>query len=251
MPTVSENRDRAWSRSRLLVLTESLAELVEGEHGPFDVDDVILFGKYKNKRGRIISFGVNHKGQVTIEVEPIPKGRKKNKILGLYKIWTMPQPEPEPQPELESVQRLREYGPPDEWSGSVAAFLGSEGRRELQQTWDGLTKAEQTKVRQEWDEGWENEAAPRRVRRRKAGSGQRKMTKICPKGMNMMGGRCIRVQAGKRAKTRRMKKRWGRTGGATKSKRKSSRMRRRYGSIETLGNLIAEGRTLLDNHDPT
>ena len=195
MPTVSENSDRAWSRSRLFVLTESLAELVEGEHGPFDVDDVILFGKYKNKRGRIISFGVNHKGQVTIEVEPIPKGRKKNKILGLYKIWTMPQPEPEP--ELDA------------------------------------------------------EAAPRRVRRRKAGSGQRKMTKICPKGMNMTGGRCIRVQAGKRAKTRRMKKRWGRTGGATKSKRKSSRMRRRYGSIETLGNLIAEGRTLLDNHDPT
>lgn len=60
-------------------------------HGPFDIGDVILFGKYKNKRGRIMSFGTNPKGQVTVEVEPIPKGRKKNKVMGLYKIWTLPQ----------------------------------------------------------------------------------------------------------------------------------------------------------------
>jgi len=57
---------------------------------PFNVGDVVLFGKYKNKRGKIVSFGTNHKGQATVEIEPIPKGRKSNKTLGLYKIWTMP-----------------------------------------------------------------------------------------------------------------------------------------------------------------
>jgi hypothetical protein len=162
--------------------------LLEDE-GPFAVGDVVLFGKYKNKRGRVISFGTNHKGQSTVEIEPIPKGRKKNRVLGLYKIWTVPAPEPEP----------------------------------------------------------EAEAAPRRTRRRRAGSGQRRMSRQCPKGMNMKGGRCVRVPAGKRAKVRRQKKKWGRTGSATKSRKKSARMRRRYSSVEALGNLIAEARSILDN----
>lgn len=57
--------------------------------GPFKVGDEIFFGKYKNKRGRIISFGENHKNQITVEIEPIPKGRKQNKTLSLFKIWTI------------------------------------------------------------------------------------------------------------------------------------------------------------------
>jgi hypothetical protein len=61
------------------------------KHGPFEVGSVVLYGKYKRARGKIISFGTNPKGQVTVEIEPIPKGRKKNRILGLYKIWTLPQ----------------------------------------------------------------------------------------------------------------------------------------------------------------
>lgn len=55
----------------------------------FNVGDLILFGKYKNKRGKIIGFGVNDKGQPTVEIEPIPKGRKKNKVMGLFKIWNL------------------------------------------------------------------------------------------------------------------------------------------------------------------
>jgi hypothetical protein len=54
----------------------------------FEVGDIILYGKYKNKKGKLVSFGKNDKGQPTIEIEPIPKGRKKNKVMGLYKIWT-------------------------------------------------------------------------------------------------------------------------------------------------------------------
>ena len=52
----------------------------------FEVGDIITFGKY-NKKGRIVSFDENDKGQPTVEIEPIPKGRKQNKTMGLFKIW--------------------------------------------------------------------------------------------------------------------------------------------------------------------
>lgn len=55
--------------------------------GYFRVGDILLYGKYKNKRGILKSFGVDKWGNPTIEVEPIPKGRKQNKIFGLYKVW--------------------------------------------------------------------------------------------------------------------------------------------------------------------
>jgi len=42
---------------------------------PFKVGDEILYGKYKNKKGRIIRFGRNPKGQMTVEIEPIPGDR--------------------------------------------------------------------------------------------------------------------------------------------------------------------------------
>jgi hypothetical protein len=58
----------------------------------FEVGDKILYGKYKNKKGRIIAFGKDHKGNPTVEIEPIPKGRKKNKVFGLFKIWKDPPP---------------------------------------------------------------------------------------------------------------------------------------------------------------
>lgn len=53
----------------------------------FSVGDIILFGKYKNKRGKIVGFGVNERGEPTVEIEPIPKGRKQNKVFGLFNIW--------------------------------------------------------------------------------------------------------------------------------------------------------------------
>lgn len=62
----------------------------------FKVGDPILFGKYKNKRGIIIRVFEDEKGHPSIEVEPVPKGRKKNRIMGLYKIWHDPDP-PEPE----------------------------------------------------------------------------------------------------------------------------------------------------------
>lgn len=55
----------------------------------FNVGDMIAYGKYKNKKGRIVRFDTNDKGQPIVEIEPIPKGRKKNKVMGLFKIWNL------------------------------------------------------------------------------------------------------------------------------------------------------------------
>jgi hypothetical protein len=53
----------------------------------FNLGDVVLYGRWKNHRGRVVSFGQDKHGNPTIEIEPIPKGRKQNKLMGLYKIW--------------------------------------------------------------------------------------------------------------------------------------------------------------------
>ena len=53
----------------------------------FKIGDIVLMGKYKNKRGAVVGFGQDTWGNPTVEVEPIPKGRKQNRIIGLYKIW--------------------------------------------------------------------------------------------------------------------------------------------------------------------
>jgi hypothetical protein len=48
---------------------------------------IVLYGKYKNHRGKIVAIGKDKWGNPTIEIEPIPKGRKKNKVMGLFKVW--------------------------------------------------------------------------------------------------------------------------------------------------------------------
>ena len=53
----------------------------------FSVGDEILFGKYKNKRGKIVRLFEDERGISSVEIEPTPKGRKKNRVIGLYKIW--------------------------------------------------------------------------------------------------------------------------------------------------------------------
>lgn len=64
-----------------------VARFIEATRGYFEVGDIVLYGKYKNHHGKIVAFGADKWGNPTIEVEPIPKGRKQNKIIGLYKIW--------------------------------------------------------------------------------------------------------------------------------------------------------------------
>ena len=57
----------------------------------FQPGEIILYGKYKNKKGRIVALSTDERGHPTIEIEPIPKGRKQNKVMGLYKIWKTPE----------------------------------------------------------------------------------------------------------------------------------------------------------------
>jgi hypothetical protein len=55
--------------------------------GYFSPGVKVLYGKYKNKKGIVKGFGSDKWGNPTIEIEPIPKGRKQNVIVGLFKIW--------------------------------------------------------------------------------------------------------------------------------------------------------------------
>jgi len=53
----------------------------------FSPGDIVLYGKYKNHRGRILGFGQDKWGNPTVTVEPIPLGRKQPKTFGLFKLW--------------------------------------------------------------------------------------------------------------------------------------------------------------------
>jgi len=74
---------RAFSVSRLAM---RIALRVTREASYLDVGDIVAFGKYKNKKGRIVKFGTDEKGDPTVEIEPLPKGRKQNQVLKLFKI---------------------------------------------------------------------------------------------------------------------------------------------------------------------
>ena len=66
-------------------IAECLAKAAASAY--FKIGDIVLMGKYKNKRGAVVGFGQDTWGNPTVEIEPIPKGRKQNRIIGLYKIW--------------------------------------------------------------------------------------------------------------------------------------------------------------------
>ena len=53
----------------------------------FSIGDIVLYGRWKNHRGRVIGFGKDKWGNPTITVEPIPLGRKQPKTFGLFKLW--------------------------------------------------------------------------------------------------------------------------------------------------------------------
>lgn len=55
--------------------------------GYFAVDDLVLYGKYKNKKAIIRSISIDERGVPVVTLEPQPKGRKQDKTLGLFNIW--------------------------------------------------------------------------------------------------------------------------------------------------------------------
>lgn len=56
----------------------------------FSIGDLITYGKYLNKKGRIVGFTTDEKGYPAVEIEPVPKDNKKNKTLTLFKIRKVP-----------------------------------------------------------------------------------------------------------------------------------------------------------------
>src|SRR4051812_30548843 len=52
----------------------------------FNIGDPITYGKYQNKPGKIVKFKDDGKGNPLVEIEPVPKGKKKNKTIALFKI---------------------------------------------------------------------------------------------------------------------------------------------------------------------
>ena len=64
-----------------------IARVLAKKKAYFKIGDVVLMGKYKNMRGTVIGFGQDKWGNPTVTIEPTPKGRKQNRIIGLYKIW--------------------------------------------------------------------------------------------------------------------------------------------------------------------
>ena len=52
----------------------------------FNVGDPITYGRYQNHRGKILEFRDDGKGNPLVVIEPVPKGRKKNKVIALFKI---------------------------------------------------------------------------------------------------------------------------------------------------------------------
>jgi hypothetical protein len=55
---------------------------------PFRAGDYVQFGRFKNKPGRLSRIW-RENGVVKIEIEPIPKGRKKSRIRNLFSIRLM------------------------------------------------------------------------------------------------------------------------------------------------------------------
>lgn len=72
------------------LLCEYIQEVLNGKEDPacgyFVIGDEIFYGKWKNKKGKIVNISYDEKGLPAVEIEPIPKGRRSNVIIGLYKI---------------------------------------------------------------------------------------------------------------------------------------------------------------------
>ena len=68
----------------------------------FQPGEYVLFGKFKNKRGKVVRLFLDDRGIPYIEIQPVPKGRKQNRIFGLYTIRKMP---PEAISEAKAIER--------------------------------------------------------------------------------------------------------------------------------------------------
>jgi hypothetical protein len=54
--------------------------------GMFKKGDHVLFGKWKNRKGKIADIYLDDRDRPMIDIEPVTKGRKKTVTMSLYKI---------------------------------------------------------------------------------------------------------------------------------------------------------------------
>ncbi len=71
---------------RTKTITERVIERLLDLTNYFVPGDPVLFGKWKNKRGIIVGMWEDENGNPVVEIEPQPKGRKDNVVMGLFKI---------------------------------------------------------------------------------------------------------------------------------------------------------------------
>lgn len=76
----------------LYLLRQIILESDAAYAGMFKKGDEILYGKYKNKKGKIKDIYLDDNDRPTIDIEPFPKGKKKTVSTGLYKIWSPKEP---------------------------------------------------------------------------------------------------------------------------------------------------------------
>jgi len=76
-------------------LSSDIRTLARFAYHEFHVGDYIWYGKYKNKRGKIKGFKKDEKGFDVAIIEPVPKGRKQDKELSVYKFRPMNKTETE------------------------------------------------------------------------------------------------------------------------------------------------------------
>lgn len=89
----------------------------------FNVGDLILYGKWKNKKGLVVRLFTDDRGVPMVEIEPVPKGRKKNKTFSLFKIWHAPDEKEEKTAMAASTLRV------------AARYLASERPKEFFEVW--------------------------------------------------------------------------------------------------------------------
>jgi DNA topoisomerase IB len=80
-------------RKGLLPVASSLRVASEKQAAYFNVGDYVTYGKFQNKPGKLVRIFTDERGIPMIEIEPVPKGRKKNRVMGLFRVRHVTPPE--------------------------------------------------------------------------------------------------------------------------------------------------------------
>jgi len=80
-------------RKGLLPVASRVRVAGEKRASYFNVGDYVSYGKFQNKPGKLVRIFTDERGIPMIEIEPVPKGRKKNRVMGLFRVRHVTPPE--------------------------------------------------------------------------------------------------------------------------------------------------------------